>query len=186
MIWQGWLRLVSPLITGTRGVFGHLQQRRLLEGADHDQVDIARQHAGGVGDGLAVAELHLARPTAPCVCAAHLAHADVEADPGAGRGLLEDQRDHAARPAAGRRRARPRAAVRGRSSSPRPGRSWRAGRRGRWCGCRGNAASWLSLPRPGALPPDPRDISDRRLRPCVSSAAAARSRRPRPRRSRRR
>ena len=54
--WQGCDILVRPLITGTRGV-----ARQFFEstgrGADHDRVEIARQHARGVGDGFAAAEL---------------------------------------------------------------------------------------------------------------------------------
>ena len=75
-------------------MLGHLQQRVFLEGADHDQINIARHYAGGVGDGLAMAQLHLAAgehqrlPT-------HLAHADIKADPGPCRGLFKDQRNHA-------------------------------------------------------------------------------------------
>ena len=38
---------------------GKLQQRFVVENADHDGVDVARQHARGIGDGLAAAELHL-------------------------------------------------------------------------------------------------------------------------------
>ena len=77
-------------------MFGHFQQRLFLEGADHDQVDIARHHAGGVGDGLAMAKLHVG-PRQHHGLPAHLTHADIETDAGAGRGFLEDQRDHVAR-----------------------------------------------------------------------------------------
>ena len=79
-----------------RGVLGHLQQRRFLEGADHDQIDIARQHLGGVGDGLAMAKLHFLAGQHHGL-AAQLAHADVKGHAGAGRWLFEDQRHHAAR-----------------------------------------------------------------------------------------
>ena len=75
------------------GVFGHLEQRRFLEGADHDEIDVTAQHPGGVGDGLAVAQLHLLARQHHRL-PAHLPHAEVEADPGAGRGLFEDQRHH--------------------------------------------------------------------------------------------
>ncbi len=91
-----------------RGVFRQFGERRLLEGPDHDQVDIAREHAGGVGDGLAVAELHLAAREHQRL-AAHLPDADIEAHPGPGRGFLEDQGDHAA----GQRLVRIRGAARG-------------------------------------------------------------------------
>ncbi|MPL67367.1 hypothetical protein SDC9_13058 [bioreactor metagenome] len=86
----------QPVDDGHRGVFRHLEQRRLLEGADHDHVNIARQNPRGVGDGLAMAKLHfLARKHHRLP--AQLAHTDVEADTGAGRGFFEDQCDHAAR-----------------------------------------------------------------------------------------
>ena len=94
MIWQGWVRFVSPFDDGDRGVIGHFQQHVLFEGAQHDEVDVAREHAGRVGDGLAMAELHLAARQHHGL-PAHLAHAHVEADAGACRGFLEDQRDHA-------------------------------------------------------------------------------------------
>ncbi len=38
---------------------GKLEQRVVVEDADHDGIDIARQHARGVGNGLAAPELHL-------------------------------------------------------------------------------------------------------------------------------
>ncbi len=44
---------------GHRRIFRQLQQGLVIEDADHDGVDIARQHARRVGDGLAAAELHL-------------------------------------------------------------------------------------------------------------------------------
>ena len=58
--WQGCERLVRPLITGTVACAASSRQHLVVERADHDGVDIARQHARGVGDGLAAAELHLA------------------------------------------------------------------------------------------------------------------------------
>jgi hypothetical protein len=93
MIWQGWVRFGQPVDDRHGGVFGQFEQHVLLEGADHDQVDVARQHAGGVGDGLAVAELHLGARQHHGL-PAHLPHAHVEGDAGAGGGFLEDQRDH--------------------------------------------------------------------------------------------
>ncbi len=57
MTWQGWLLSVRPLMTGIGGVPRQLEQRRVLVGADHDGVDVAREHARGIGDGLAAAEL---------------------------------------------------------------------------------------------------------------------------------
>jgi hypothetical protein len=80
---------------GDGRMFGHLEQRRLFEGPDHDQVDIARQDPRGVGDGLAMTELHLLARQHHRL-AAHLADADVEGNAGAGRRLFEDQRDHMA------------------------------------------------------------------------------------------
>ena len=41
------------------GVLGQLEQGLVLVGADHDGVDVARQHARRVGDGLAAAELQV-------------------------------------------------------------------------------------------------------------------------------
>ena len=42
MIWQGCVRSVRPLITGTVRVLGKLRQRLVLVGADHDRIDVAR------------------------------------------------------------------------------------------------------------------------------------------------
>ena len=91
-----------------RGVFGKLQQMRLLDRADHDGVHIARQHARRVGHGLAAPELGAAGLQHHRV-AAELANSDLEGDPGPGRGLLEDQRQRLAGQRlrlAARRRAR--------------------------------------------------------------------------------
>ena len=95
MIWQGWVVLVRPLITGIDGVLGEFRHHRVVEGADHDGVDIAGQDPRRVGDGLAAAELHLLAGEHQRL-AAELAHADIEGDAGAGRGLVEDHRQHLA------------------------------------------------------------------------------------------
>ena len=44
-----------------RGPAGHLLQLVVLEGADHQRVEVAGEHAGRVADGLAAAELRVAR-----------------------------------------------------------------------------------------------------------------------------
>src|SRR4051812_24509337 len=67
----------------------------LLEGADHDDVDHARQHFGDVLDRLAAAELRVARAQKDC-CATELRHTRFEGHPRARRALLED---HAQGPA---------------------------------------------------------------------------------------
>jgi hypothetical protein len=72
-----------------------LQHPRMLGGADHDRIDVARQDLGGVADGLGAAELHFGAGQEQRL-AAELAHADIEGDAGAGRGLFEDHRQHLA------------------------------------------------------------------------------------------
>ena len=65
------------------------------EDADDDRIDIARQDARRVGDGLAPAELHFPSGQHDQL-AAELAHADVERDAGAGRRPVEDHRQRLA------------------------------------------------------------------------------------------
>src|SRR5215472_4252279 len=72
-----------------RRMLGHLDQLLLLRRPQHDDVDIAREHARGIGHGLAAAELRAVALQDERL-ASHLAHAELEGDPGAGRGLLED------------------------------------------------------------------------------------------------
>ena len=88
------------------GVARELGHRLVVERADHDDVDIAREHAGGVGDGLAAPELHLL-PGQHDGLAAELAHGDVERHPRAGRGLVEDHRQRLAFERLALGRARP-------------------------------------------------------------------------------
>ena len=76
-----------------------LGHRLVIENADHDGVDIARQHARGVGQRLAAAELHFLRGEQDRL-AAELAHGDVERHARAGRGLVE----HHGQRLAGKRR----------------------------------------------------------------------------------
>ena len=80
-----------------------------VERADHDGVDIARQHARGIGERLAAAELHFLRGQQDGV-AAELPHGDFEGDPRARRRLFENHRQRLCRraarmPAARHRRA---------------------------------------------------------------------------------
>ena len=74
---------------------GQLAHHVVVEQADHHRVDIAREHARGVGDGLLAGELHVAAAHHD-VAAAELRHADIEGDARARGMLVEDQRQHAA------------------------------------------------------------------------------------------
>ena len=88
-IWQGCSSSLRPLITGHAGIAGQRRRSCLLEGAGHDAVDHAAEDAGHVGDALALAEADVAGAEVEGV-AAQLAHADLEGNAGARRGLLED------------------------------------------------------------------------------------------------
>ena len=68
-----------------------LVQLSRLVGADHDRVDIARQHARGVGHGLAAPELTVGGVEKDRV-AAEMAHRHLERHAGPRRRLLEDHR----------------------------------------------------------------------------------------------
>ena len=48
--WHGCESRVRPLITGTVAWRRQLDQRVVAQDADHDRVDIAREHARGIGD----------------------------------------------------------------------------------------------------------------------------------------
>src|SRR4029453_16318403 len=74
---------------------GQALQALLGEGAQDDGVDVPRQDGGGVLQGLAPPELELG-PGQGQRIAAELVDGDLEGDPGAGRGLLEDEGDRAA------------------------------------------------------------------------------------------
>ena len=88
------MRLVGePVDDGNRRRFRQLDQALMPLRAQHDRVDITRQHARGVADGFAVPELQIAAAQHHRL-AAHLAHADVERDARARRRFLEDQRQH--------------------------------------------------------------------------------------------
>ena len=76
-------------MTGTLAASASSRSPSCLAGADHDRVGVAREHARGVADGLAAAELQVAGVQHHAV-AAELAHGDLERDAGPGRGLFED------------------------------------------------------------------------------------------------
>ena len=87
------MRHIGEAIDHRHGrVFGQLAQLCHAVGAQHDRIDIARQHARRVGDTLATAKLHLLAREDDGV-AAELADADLERHARAGGGLFEDQRD---------------------------------------------------------------------------------------------
>ena len=64
-------------------------------GAEHDAVDVARQHPRGIRDGLAPAELHLL-PEQDDGIAAQFTDGHLEADPRAGTRLAKNERDRLA------------------------------------------------------------------------------------------
>ena len=148
--WQGCERRVRPLITGTWRS-GQARPRRFgIERADHDGVDVARQHARGIGERLAAAELHFLGGQHDGV-AAELAHGDLERDAGARRRPLEDHRQCLAgeRPIGAPGALWPSSRARRRSSraDPRPER-----RSGRGNGGRRSSGPPPAWPAPPALP----------------------------------
>src|SRR5664280_3035373 len=90
----------EPVDYRHRGVARKLGHRLVIENTDHDRVDIAREHARGVGQRLAAPELHFLRGEQDRF-AAELAHGDVERHACARRRLVEDHRQRLA----GQRRA---------------------------------------------------------------------------------
>ena len=76
MTWQGWLISVSALIDRHAGVLGQRFERRMAVAAQHDGIDHAAEHARGILDRFAAAQLHFAGdgddagaaqlPHAPC------------------------------------------------------------------------------------------------------------------------
>ena len=58
--WQGCSRSVRPLMTGIEAVARQLLHVGVIEGADHDAVEIAGEHPRGVADRLAPAQLDVA------------------------------------------------------------------------------------------------------------------------------
>ena len=71
------------------GVLGQLLHLVLAIGADHDAVTVAAEHPGGVGDGLAPADLALLAGEEERV-AAHLVGSHLEGHPGPGGVFLKD------------------------------------------------------------------------------------------------
>ena len=77
------------------GIFGKLGQLVVIVGADHDRIDIARQHPRRVRPALAALDLAVLAGEHDDM-PAQLAHRDLEGDARAGRGLLEDHGEHPA------------------------------------------------------------------------------------------
>ena len=80
---------------GNRGLAGELVHLVLVVGADENRVDVAAQHPGRVGDGLAAPDLGVAVRNHDRV-APELGHPRFGAHPGSGRALAEDHRQGAA------------------------------------------------------------------------------------------
>src|SRR4029077_18135140 len=70
-----------------------LGQHVVCEGADHDGIDVTRQHPSRIGDGFAAAELHL-RAGQHDRAAPQLLHANIEGNTSSRRGAFENQRQH--------------------------------------------------------------------------------------------
>ena len=83
---------------------GQLVDVGLRERADHDRVEVAREHHRRVAHGLAAAQLELALRQVERV-AAELVHADLEGHARARGGLVEDHAERAARRTGGAARA---------------------------------------------------------------------------------
>src|SRR5690348_5577433 len=79
----------EPVDDGNVGVLGQLLDVLMSERANHDAVDVARQHARGVGDRLPASELPVARREEERV-SAQLKRPDLERDARARRRLHED------------------------------------------------------------------------------------------------
>ena len=94
-------RLARMMVVREAVDHGHARELRQLvdvglrERADHDRVEIAREHHRGVAHGLAAAELELALRHVERV-AAELVHADLERHARARRGLVEDHAERSA------------------------------------------------------------------------------------------
>ena len=95
-IWHGWKSSVRALITGTPACGGHLLEIGLVERAPGDGRRHPAEHAGGVGHGLATADLGGAG-VEDQRHAAEVGDADRERDPRAG-GRLVEQDGHRLRP----------------------------------------------------------------------------------------
>ncbi|MNX92789.1 hypothetical protein D3C86_1249420 [compost metagenome] len=90
------MRVVSQGVYNWHGcVLGKLQQARMIRRADHDGVDITRQHLGRIADRFGTTELHFSTGEEKRL-ATKLAHADIKGDAGAGGGLFEDHCQHLA------------------------------------------------------------------------------------------
>ncbi len=84
-----WVQFVGqPVDHGHCGVLGHLHDGAVLEGAQHQQVHVSRQDAGGVGDRLPASDLQVAVGEEDRL-ASELRHPRFEADPGSSGRLLE-------------------------------------------------------------------------------------------------
>src|ERR1700730_10594565 len=83
----------QPVDHRNGGVARKFDQHVVIERADHDGINIARQHACRGGDRLSAAELHFLAGQHRGL-AAKLAHCHIERHPGTGRRLVEDHCQH--------------------------------------------------------------------------------------------
>ncbi len=83
----------QPVDHRNRCIFRHFQQNTFIEGANHDQVDVARQNARGISNGFAMTQLHLG------TCQdhrlpAHLANTHIKRYACSGGRFFKNQRNH--------------------------------------------------------------------------------------------